>query len=124
MEQEHPCKGCVDAVEDSAGVGGYLCDYLTHNGYSRLKICPPREKWPGQIHRAPGHGGKIRTKEKRYEKTERPCCWDQSIARWLYSQGMSDADIARRVGTVRPGHPGVAGPQRSARQRGKRRETA
>ena len=44
MEQEHPCKGCVDAVEDSAGVGGYLCDYLTHNGHSRLKICPPREK--------------------------------------------------------------------------------
>ena len=99
MEQEHPCKGCVDAVEDSAGVGGYLCDYLTHNGHSRLKICPPREKCTVKS-TVPRDTAEVRP-EKRYEKTERSCCWDQSIARWLYSQGMSDADIARRVGTVR-----------------------
>lgn len=36
MKMDHPCRGCVDAVMDPSGVGGYLCDYMTHNGHSRM----------------------------------------------------------------------------------------
>lgn len=95
----HPCKGCVDACQLQANREEYTCDYLLHNGHPRSLICPPgelctvkstvpRESIPDAEQPALGTAG-------------RRLCWDQAEARRLWKLGLSDAEIARRVGTVR-----------------------
>lgn len=96
---EHPCKGCVDAVESAYGYGGYECDYLTHNGKCRSSICGPREKCTVKSI-VPRPEGEVQP-QKRYEETGRPVGWDMNMARWLYGQDMTDDEIAKRVGTKR-----------------------
>lgn len=95
----HPCKGCVDAVESPYGVGGIVCDYLTHNGKCRSSICGPREQCTVKS-TVPRPIGEVQP-QKRYEKYGRPVGWDMNMAKWLYEQGMTDAEIGRRVGTHR-----------------------
>ena len=100
---DHPCRGCVDAVMDPSGVGGCLCGYMDHNGHSRLLICPPGAACTVKS-TVPRDPEQVRP-ERRYEATagggRRTCCWDQKLAKWLYEQGMNDAQIGRRVGTAR-----------------------
>ena len=94
---EHPCKGCVDAVVSPMGVGGYLCDYLVRNGRPRSLICPPGQGCTTKSVR-PRTKDEVKADAGRDPAPGRFVCWDQQLARRLYGQGLSDGEIARRVG--------------------------
>ena len=90
----HPCKGCVDASR-IYGTRQYVCDFLLHTGRARSLICPP------------GAACTMKSTKPRSlddikpETRGRRICWDTQMGMWLYQQGLSDSEIARRVGTTR-----------------------
>lgn len=90
----HPCKGCVDASR-VYGTCQYVCDFLLHTGRARSLICPPGAECTMK-------STKPRPLEEIKPETRgRRICWDTQMGLWLYQQGLSDAEIARRVGTSR-----------------------
>lgn len=99
---DHPCRGCVDAVMDPSGVGGYLCEYMDHNGHSRMLICPPGAQCTVKS-TVPRDAEEVRP-ERRYEATagggRRTCCWDQKLANADRIRAMSDDALADFIARI------------------------
>lgn len=93
----HPCKGCVDACVVQSGHGNYTCDYLLNNGHARSLICPPGELCT--VKSTVPRSTIPATEQPALGTAGRRLCWDQVEARRLWKLGLSDAEIARRVGT-------------------------
>lgn len=95
----HPCKGCVDAYRIHGSINLYVCDYMLHNGKARSLICPP-----GELCTVKSTVPRITIpaiEQPALGTAGRRLCWDQNEAKRLWKLGMSDAEIARRVGTAR-----------------------